>query len=134
MLTARYPLEASDRHSATTYRLMAATMAVILIIGPIVAARAQSPPKDAPTTSDPLVASNPLLAELQRIKPEQMPLVRNKLKGMESRPASGSRGGDIRPTAAEASQIAANPDFGRAFDRDPEDTLALLRFLNREMR
>jgi hypothetical protein len=106
-------------------------MALLLMAGlatnPPFPANAQLPPS---TSVNARVAANPLLADVQRMMPAQLPLVLRKLSGLAAGPANGSRAGDTRPTAAEAAQIAQNPEFEEAFRRDPADTLALLRFID----
>jgi hypothetical protein len=98
------------------------------------AAGAQPPTKDPITASDARLAANPLLAEIQRIMPDQLPAVEAKLKEFGTNPAGGSRAGSSKPTASEATQIAQNPDIAEAYNHDPADTLALLRWLNQRIR
>jgi len=112
------------------------SLASVTLLNAVATPKAQSvPPANSQTPmTDARIALNPILAEVQRAMPAQLPLVLAKLNGLSARPASGSRGGDTKPTAAEALQIAHNPAFAKAYDHDPENTLVLLRYINSKVR
>lgn len=126
------------RPPAASFGFLASALLVALASYPITAARAQTPPKDTTSVSDTRLADNPLLAELRRVRPQQLPLVLTKLESLAT-PMGGSRGpmgvsrGDTKPTAAEARQLSRNPNFDAAFASNPAETLRLLRWINRQL-
>ena len=130
---ARSIFHVTPPHRTEALRLSARILAAVLISSPVSAADTLTPPSGRAAASQSPTAVNPLLAQIQRIPPQELPLVLTKLESLAS-PAGGSRGGDTRPTEAEATQLGSNPAFMRAYRQSPADTLALLRFLNQEIR
>ena len=130
MRTVLTPFKTSDRRPPWPSWPSVGILVVALAANPISVAYAQSPPKDA----DVRIAANPLLITTQREIPDLLSAVVARLSTLKSvSPSSGSRAGE-RPTAAEVAQISQNPDFAEAFNHDPADTVALLRWINQRLR
>ncbi len=87
-----------------------------------------------PAPAKPLVPlSADVLETLARVDPANKPRVEKEVWRL----GQGTREGGMRgghPTETEKIQIAASPAFAQAFDRAPEATLALLRWVNRDIR
>lgn len=75
--------------------------------------------------------TGPLIIQLRRQAPESVRAVEITLDRIDEAPRQQDTWrGNAKPTAAEREQIAANPPFARAYDKDPGETLRLLRWCN----
>ena len=81
----------------------------------------------------PLTDQADVLETLATVDPVNKPRVEKEVWRL----GQGAREGQARgghPTEAEKAQIAASPAFAHAFDRAPVATLAVLRWVNRDIR
>lgn len=114
--------------------------------------------------NDARVINNPVLRALWRISPSDLPAVLVRLPPLtggsapggvrgpqdsqsgtpsdlaKPPPVTGSgapdgiRNNGDKPTAPEMAEIAENPDFAAAFNNAPDETLKLLRWINRHLK
>jgi hypothetical protein len=75
------------------------------------------------------VSHNPVLANLAQVSPDSVAAALAKLKPLTGGGPSGIPRGP-KPTVAEERQIKQNPDFSKAYQNNPEETLGLLRAVN----
>jgi hypothetical protein len=81
----------------------------------------------------PSAGQDPLLREVARVDPEKLEAFKNTLTMLQKADIQTVTHKGMRPTDSEEAQIAANPAFARAFERDPVGTLALLREINDDL-
>lgn len=132
MRIALSPRDVVEPGFGTRRRALCAGLSTGFLMAAWIQVRAQTSRGDA-AAANARIAANPLLEEFRRSFPQQLPLVLDKLEILSS-PAGGGRGPDARPTSAETNQIAQNPAVAAAFERKPQDTLNLLRWLNQQLR
>ncbi len=111
---------------------MAVVLGCIAFSGAATRLLAQNEPAGT-TEPSVLIAQNPVVAELAPVDPAIAREVLIELQRITTGTRiPGSRAG-ARPTSAEVAQIAANPAFAQAEQHDPDATLVLLRWVNREI-
>lgn len=120
MFTAKVSFEAMGRLLKAQGWALTGVIVAGLTFYPLAASWAQS---------DPRVAANPLLVELERRDPGMLASVLTKLEPLKTGTVrAGSRVPD--PIPAELAQIKENPDFAIAYAHNPDKTLGLLRAIN----
>jgi hypothetical protein len=109
------------------------TLTAFLAISISVPGVAQMAPAGPAKPLAPLSDQADVLETLASVDPANKPRVEKEVWRL----GQGTREGGMRgghPTETEKVQIAASPAFAQAFDRAPEATLALLRWVNRDIR
>jgi len=85
---------------------------------------------EAPKDKGSALSQNPILSQVAQLDPD---VVKSLLSRLAVLRANAPREGEARGealTAGEAKQISANPAFAAAYDRNPTETLGLLRQVN----
>jgi hypothetical protein len=105
-------------------RILAILALCITVCGPIGTAVAQ------PTQeTSALIAQNPLLAQVAQVNLDLLRSLLSNLRMIITGPRQGGVRGEP-PTKAELTQIAVNPAFSEAFEKDQFATVFLLRQAN----
>jgi hypothetical protein len=117
-----------DRRTNMNIVRLLAALCVCAILAPA-AGVAQSPPSPSTAT---LLKQNPLIGQVEKIDSDGAWDLVKRLQIMAARPAQdfGPKRGS-QPTAEEAQQLAANPVFRQAYDKDPAAALDRLRETNK---